>query len=152
MVEVTHIWTFRSVQQFVHFHVVPSHLTSFCMPSSWTSLSVSCAMFSNFACGSCVWHVHVSQFNVLHCCDFVDCVLGGELSPVAVSFFSFCFFGIGMSRYWLGGSCFVWWVMTPLLAPKNPIYNCTFVVQSSWVLYYAHLSLNLSFSIFSSLW
>ncbi len=42
--------------------------------------------------------------------------------------------------------------MTPLLAPKNPIYNCTFVVQSSWVLYYAHLSLNLSFSIFSSLW
>lgn len=28
VVEVTYIWTFRSVQQFVHFHVVPSHLTS----------------------------------------------------------------------------------------------------------------------------
>jgi hypothetical protein len=35
--------------------------------------------------------VRVTPFNVLHCCDFMDCVLGGELSPVAVSFFS-CFF------------------------------------------------------------
>jgi hypothetical protein len=37
----------------------------------------------------------------------MDCVLGGELSPVTVSFVSFIFFGIGMSCYWLGGSCFV---------------------------------------------
>jgi hypothetical protein len=63
--------------------------------------------------------VRVTPFNVLHCCDFMDCVLGGELSPVAVSFFS-CFFW-----HW-DVMLLAWWILLcvmsndSLAGPKKP--------------------------------